>query len=74
MPELKPCPFCGNTELSVSSRENFYELQGESGTASIHVTCWECGTDQWEHSWSEHDYDKRIQMLADKWNRRVSGG
>ena len=72
MPEFKPCPFCGNTELSVTSKANFCELQGETGSASIHVTCWKCSTDQWEHSWGEHNYDKRVQLLADKWNRRAN--
>ena len=74
MPEFKPCPFCGNTEFEITPERRFLELQLESGSATIHVSCRECKTEMWEHSYAEHDYDKRVQMLADKWNRRANNG
>ena len=73
MPEFIPCPFCGNAEFHFTTERSFYEVKVETGSASIRMTCSKCSADMWEHSWGERDYDKRIQMLADKWNRRVSG-
>lgn len=72
MAEFKPCPFCGNTEFEVTSENDFYGLQRKNDRASISVRCWPCNMEYWEHSWGERDYDKRVQMLADKWNRRVN--
>lgn len=72
MPEFKPCPFCGNTKFDITPDITFYELQVESGSASVRMTCHECNADMWEHSWGEHDYYKRVHMLANKWNRRVN--
>ena len=72
MPEFNPCPFCGNTHFTITPERRFYEMQSESGTASICARCFVCDADMWEHSLGERDYDKRIQMLADKWNRRAN--
>lgn len=74
MREFKPCPFSGNTKFFVTPEDRFYELQGEYASASLRIECRTCNAEMWEHSWGERDYDKRIQMLADKWSRRVSGG
>lgn len=74
MPEFKSCPFCGYTNLEVTPNDRFYELQGKHVTASLRLVCRMCKTEMWEHSWGERDYDKRVQMLADKWNRRANDG
>lgn len=71
MYELKPCPFCGNTTLEVTPKNQFYELQGEYGSACIAIRCWTCSVDMYDHTRTETDYYKRVQILAKKWNRRV---
>lgn len=71
MYELKPCPFCGNTKLEVTTKNQFYEVQGEYGVAAICVRCWTCSADMYDHTRTEKDYYKRVQMLVDKWNRRL---
>lgn len=71
MTELKPCPFCGNKKFDVTREKIFYELQGETGSASVRLTCWDCQTDMWEHTWAEKDYYKRVELLVKKWNRRA---
>jgi hypothetical protein len=73
MAEFNPCPFCGGDDLKVTSKSDFYELQGQYGQASVRVTCWKCDMDMWEFSLNERDYAKRLELLAMKWNRRVSG-
>jgi hypothetical protein len=67
----KPCPFCGNTKLAVTPKNQFYEVQGEYGDAAISIRCWECSVDMYEHSRTERTYEKRVELLIDKWNRRV---
>lgn len=70
--ELKPCPFCGETKsLQVDSRKTFYELQGENGEAALCMSCEKCALDMWEHSFRVHNYEKRLELLAKKWNRRI---
>lgn len=71
MPEFKPCPFCGNEELELLTEKDFYAVQGRTGSAAVRLRCWSCSTEMWEHSREEHNYDKRVQMLAAKWNRRA---
>ena len=73
MLELKSCPFCGGTELVIDSRELFEELQSKNGDACISVDCKTpgCYAHMFEHTHDEHDYDKRVELLVEKWNRRV---
>jgi hypothetical protein len=70
--KLKPCPFCGNKKFEITPKLHFYELQGIYGDAAIEVRCWNCSTEMWEHSRTEKNYDKRVAMLAEKWNRRAT--
>lgn len=73
MLELKPCPFCGGTNLVIDSREMFEEMQAENGCACICVDCKTpgCDANMFEHTHSVTDYDRRVELLVEKWNRRV---
>lgn len=75
--ELMPCPLCGGTEFLLTSREDHDDLCGKNGGACISLDC-KCGLQFYIH----HDYDgntqgrgvsydQKLQILADKWNRRV---
>lgn len=72
MIKIAPCPFCGRTDLDVSTESDFNLLQRRNGgTACIAVRCWHCYADMFEHTYSEKDYNKRLEMLLTKWNRRA---
>lgn len=69
-----PCPFCGGTQFDVTSKENYYDLLEEHGTACI---CFHhrnrargCCLDLYEHSDSIRGYNAKLKKLNDKWNRR----
>lgn len=70
MIDIKPCPFCGGTNLDISAESDFYHLQKKHGNACIDIRCWNCHVDMFEHTYSEKDYNKRREMLLTKWNRR----
>lgn len=74
MIELKPCPFCGGTKLEIDSREFFELLQTESDYTCISIECKTqgCYAQMFEHTREERDYDKRVELLVEKWNRRVN--
>tara|TARA_R110002020_G_scaffold441478_4_gene652282 strand:+ start:791 stop:1012 length:222 start_codon:yes stop_codon:yes gene_type:complete len=66
--ELKPCPFCGSTELYV----------GPNTTTSYHVMCCSCfgkGTSYtipFDPTAQQVDWEKRCKILAiEAWNKRV---
>ena len=71
--ELKPCPFCGGTKLEIDSREFFEKLQAENGEACMSIECKtpNCYAQMFDHTHEESDYDKRMERLVDKWNRRT---
>ena len=78
--ELVPCPFCGCTEFEITSRKSHDELVEENGGACIVLGC-KCGLQFYIY----HDYDgtipgrgvtydQKLQILAEKWNRRANNG
>lgn len=68
--KLKPCPFCGGKDMSITKENVFYELQGRYGGAAIKIRCLNCNVEMLEHSRFEHDYRKRVEQAVEKWNRR----
>ncbi len=75
--ELKPCPFCGETKfLQVDDKQEFYELQGESkdGQAAFMMRCTKCDVEMWEHSFHFRNYETRLKLIIEKWNRRAGNG
>lgn len=71
MIDIKPCPFCGGTALNITAESDFKLLQGRNGKTCIAIRCWNCNVDMFDHTYSEKNYDKRLEMLLAKWNRRV---
>jgi Lar family restriction alleviation protein len=58
-PELKPCPFCGSTDVHLI--ENGY------GKSEVSITCKDCNV------WVDHMFDAMSKEEAIAlWNRRVS--
>lgn len=67
------CPFCGRIDkVSVLAKQTFYELHGEHGTAAMVVECLRCSVSVWEHTSSERNYEKRVDILRRKWNKRAA--
>lgn len=71
MIDIKPCPCCGNTNLDIFGESDFNLLQRKHGKSCIAIRCWECHLEMFDHTYSEMDYNKRLEMLLTKWNRRV---
>lgn len=74
MIEIAPCPFCGGTDLDVSTESDFNHLQRIRGKTCIAIRCWNCYVDMFDHTYSETDYNKRLEIILTKWNRRVQCG
>lgn len=72
MVNIKSCPCCGNTNLDITGESDFYFLQGENGKACLRIGCWECYLEMFDHTYSEKDYNKRLEILLMKWNRRIA--
>ena len=70
--ELKPCPFCGGMKFNFSDKSSYYELLGEHGSACILMTCEKSKLDMYEHTNSIRNYDKKLEKLINKWNRRAN--
>lgn len=67
------CPFCGRVdEVVVMEKSFFYELQGEYDTACISVKCERCNVELHDHSRSIKNYEKRVDILRRKWNKRAT--
>lgn len=71
MIEPKPCPFCGKTKITFTSESGYYELLGKNGMACIAIRCEKCHVDMYEHTDSIRNYEKKLEKLIKKWNRRV---
>lgn len=67
---LKPCPFCGNTDLVLSEQANYEEQVKEHGSACISANCKKCKVDMYEHTYEFSEYGDRLVLLIQKWNRR----
>ena len=69
-PELKPCPFCGNSDIRIFA----FNVTSDCG-----IECGKCGANistevHWKKSETTKSHDKRCQKILIKlWNRRAGG-
>lgn len=68
-----PCPLCGAVP-TVMTREFFKKLDRNNNGAVLEVECRRCSLTlrNFPHDLPggiAHDYDKRIELLVEKWNR-----
>lgn len=69
--EIRPCPFCGSIDnLEITSDNQFYELYGKHGGATITIKCTKCYAEMYEHDYNGNNYDQKAKLLIEKWNRR----
>ena len=68
--ELKPCPFCGGKDLTITPRSGFKRVLKEHGRATISMSCTKCHIDMYEHSYNGNDFDTKAKILIEKWNER----
>ena len=67
------CPFCGRTDkVDVMDEHLFYELQGKYGTAAVMTECKRCNVNMYEHTSSVKNYEKRLELMRRKWNKRAA--
>ena len=72
--EVLPCPFCGSTDnLQITNDEDYYELYGRHGYATIILECTKCNVSMYEHDYRKNNYDQKAKFLIEKWNRRNGG-
>lgn len=69
MPEFKPCPFCGGTEISATQEDSYLW-----NPSIFNIQCNECSADVWLFIRKENKtpltyYEARMKA-AEKWNRR----
>ena len=71
--EKKGCPFCGGTNLWVTDRKSYEEVLGRKGKAAVSVQCKGCSCTLYslQKETAETEYERRIEILWEKWNRRV---
>lgn len=68
---MKHCPICGRTP-TVESKVMFYELEAKNGKACLSLEC-KCGLQFFDYTFDEKDYDKRVEILSEKWGERYEG-
>lgn len=68
---IKPCPFCGNQDLTISEEDSFKELVRENGESLIEIECSSCDTVKRLFDIPENNYWMGVGMLVATWNRRV---
>lgn len=65
----KPCPFCGNHNIVVTSKQSWEEVMAEHHSAAISMECTECLMDLWEMT-DGISYEHKYNLLLERWNRR----
>lgn len=68
---IKPCPFCGNKDLTISEEDLFNELVNENGNSLLEIECNSCNTVQRLFEIPKNNYWFGVGMLVATWNRRV---
>ena len=59
LPELKPCPFCGSTDVHL--------IENDRGKSEVSITCKDCNV------WVDHMFDAMTREQAiELWNRRMN--
>lgn len=82
MEELKPCPFCGNTETEIITAKPFYMLKKYQNRYCI-AGCRLCGVttrlfplknNTGSQLMNEAHIEEAKRLAAEAWNRRVTDG
>lgn len=64
---LNQCPFCGEIDQEVTSREVYEEV----GSGCISVSC-KCGCDLYLFAGAETPYEEAVKKAVEKWNTRTA--
>lgn len=70
---LKPCPYCGKKdEMIFTPLERFVSCGGddEKRGACVSVSCDRCDVTMYDCHSKTTDYETRLEMLLEKWNKR----
>lgn len=68
--QVKPCPFCGGTDIRIETREFFDSLIRRYDSAMLSIGCADCGAETCTYGHDGNDYDQRRAALIAKWNTR----
>lgn len=76
--EAKECPWCHGTEFRVTEKKVLDELYKRKGTGAMTISCKTkgCGVVMYQQQREVEalreslDYETRLSLLIDKWNRR----
>ena len=68
---VRPCPFCGKSEMDFTGVDSFQELSEDDGKACIRMSCKNCNIDMYDHTYAERNYQVRKFLLITKWNMRA---
>lgn len=75
MEKMKPCPFCGNKNISVRSKLINCEMGKDcpcSCTRTVWAYCEYCGCEGRKNTGSFVYYEEIIAAATDGWNRRFN--
>ena len=62
------CPFCGRADRVVVMDEDlFYKFK-----CAVTVRCKRCDVEMVDNTWTEKNYEKRVDILRRKWNKRAA--
>lgn len=69
MGKIKPCPFCGCTEIEIASDDRYYNTH--AGNGFMHFYCPDCKLDAWNFPDKDMPYEEAVELMLEKWNRRA---
>ena len=71
---IKPCPFCGNDSLELTSDDIFDTVCHKNGSGMISISCHKCDAEKKVYSIPGNNYWLGVGILIGEWNRRVNDG
>ena len=70
---IKPCPFCGSTNLVITEEESFNRLCEENGRSLISIECKICNVEAKLYTIPNNNYWLGVGLMIAKWNTRNGG-
>lgn len=70
---VKPCPFCGGTNLEITSDKTYDKLCKENGSSMLSIKCKVCGVELPLYNIPGNNYWMGAGMLLSRWNTRNGG-
>ena len=64
------CPFCGKSDIELTSQKAYEELFAIYKGATISLSCANCSLDMYEHTINTFNYHAKLAVLVNKWNER----